>query len=202
MASNSPESSLDDSASTSDASPKKDCRTELQCQQDPTPERKRKRSIEVIIEKFYALSEVLRMGTKREKVHDFTYVSNREQFPFNAELMGKLEHTEKKAGGKVSKLLKATITKLKTQNKIIKMANRSKAGWWIVEEYLTDDIASDSKDDRKMQKAEKAALKKIKEEKQKKQDAVRKPWRNATMTNDQFRNAPSPTRNKAADICF
>ena len=119
MASNSPASSSDDSASTSDASPKKDCRTEFQCQQDPTPERKRKRSIEeVITDKFDALFEILRKSTKGEKVHDFKYVSNREQFHFNAQLMDELENMEKKAGGKVSKLLKATITKLKTRNKL------------------------------------------------------------------------------------
>jgi hypothetical protein len=203
MASDSPDSSWEESVSTSDDSKKEDSPADTPSEQVKSKAGKRKRSLEeVITEKFDALSEVLQQNTTKRKTHDFKYVSNREQFHFNAEVMDDLERTAQKADSKMSRKLKSTITKLKTRNKLIKMADRSKAGWRIVEEYLTDDIASDPKDDRKIKKAEKAALKKMKEEKEKKQDVTRNPRRTKAMMDEKFRNAPGSSRNKAADTCF
>ena len=41
--------------------------------------------------------------------------------------------------------------------------DKSEAGWAIVEEYKTDELASDTDDDRKIRRAEKAALEKKKQ---------------------------------------
>ena len=124
MASDSQASSWEETVSTSEDSKKEDSQAENQGEQVRSKAGKRKRSIEeVITEKFDALSEVLQKSTTKRKVHEFKYVSNREQFNFNAEVMEDLENTAQKAGSKVSKL--------------IKMSDRSKAGWRIVEDYLT-----------------------------------------------------------------
>ena len=44
---------------------------------------------------------------------------------------------------------------------MIKLADRSEAGWLVVEEYESDELAEDSEDDKKIRRAEdKAARKK------------------------------------------
>ena len=45
---------------------------------------------------------------------------------------------------------------------LIKIADRSKNGWKIVEEYESDDLASDSEDERKLKRANEAASRKRK----------------------------------------
>ena len=46
---------------------------------------------------------------------------------------------------------------LSRRKKLIKLADRSEAGWALVEKYVEDDLADDSDDDRRMEKAERAA---------------------------------------------
>ena len=117
--------------------------------------------------------------------------------------MEELKRSAKKSSSKVAKGITATIEKVRKRNKLIKMADSSKAGWRIVEEYLTDDIASDANDQRKIKKAEKAALKKMKEEKQKKKSASTSKSRKTYREGGErpFRNA-SRSKRKANTNCF
>ena len=165
---------------------------------------KRKRSFEkTITKKIEALADVLQSSAKKQKVHEFKYVSNREQYHFNEQVMEDLGRITKGASKKVSKRLSETVKKIRTRNKLIKMADKSKAGWRIVEEYLTDDIASDAEDNKKIKQAEKAALKKMKEEKEKKKEATRNSRvRNPAADEGKFRNAPHKSKNKGSDVCF
>ena len=48
---------------------------------------------------------------------------------------------------------------------MIKTADKSRGGWLVVQEYETDDLTSDSEDEKKIHKAEAAAEKKRKEAK-------------------------------------
>ena len=52
---------------------------------------------------------------------------------------------------------------IRKQYKRIRLVDKSEAGWAIVEEYKTDELASDTDDDRKIRRAEKAALEKKKQ---------------------------------------
>ena len=47
------------------------------------------------------------------------------------------------------------------QNKLIRLADKPEVGWLMVNEYVTDGLASDSGDDAKIRKAEKRAKEKI-----------------------------------------
>ena len=125
--------------------------------------RQRNRLLRDIIDK--RVKEIqLKKTSKKER--NFKYNSNKEQYEFNEGLLAELD--EIKVRGRSRKRVKAAIKKLQKRNKLIKMADRSKAGWKIVEEYLTDPVASDAEDDKWIKKCEKAALAKIAEEKDKK----------------------------------
>ena len=52
------------------------------------------------------------------------------------------------------------IAGLETRNKMIKVADKSSGDWQTVEKYLSDSIASDSDDERKLRAAESTALRK------------------------------------------
>ena len=148
---------------------------------------------------------------KKKKERTFKYVSNKEQFQFNEEILEELERV--KAEGKSKGRIKDTIRKLTKRNKLIKMADRSKAGWKIVEEYLTDDAASDDEDDRKIKKAEKRALQKMEEEREKKKKQSGSNSRSQSNTYNsskyaespprgRFRNASRYGRSRRDDMCF
>jgi len=51
---------------------------------------------------------------------------------------------------------------IKKRHKLIKIADRNKDGWFVVQEYESDDLASDSGDEKKLRKAKVAAERKRK----------------------------------------
>ena len=100
------------------------------------------------------------------------FQGNKDQSLFNSDLQGTLDETAnflaardvEKAGEKVEELRKG----LRHRQKIIKLADKSEAGWLAVKEYQTEELASDSEDEKRIKKAQERALKK------KKQDAFKR----------------------------
>ncbi|XP_068691079.1 uncharacterized protein [Montipora foliosa] len=100
------------------------------------------------------------------------FQGNKDQFLFNSELQGTLDDTAdflasrdvEKAGEKVEELKKS----LRHRQKIITLADKSEAGWLAVKEYQTEELASDSKNEKRIKKAQERALK------QKKQNAFKR----------------------------
>ena len=87
---------------------------------------------------------------------------NIQQFKFNLEIKAKIEKIASETKDKkASKHLKGVIKSIDKQNKLIRLAEKSEVGWLMVNEYVTDDLASDSGDDAKIRKAEKRAEEKI-----------------------------------------
>ena len=115
------------------------------------------------------------------------FAGNKDQFIFNSELCGTLEEVSdllaakqtEKAEEKVAELSK----NLKRRQKIIKLADKSEAGWLAVKEYQTEELASDSEDEKRIRKAQERALKKKKQNVSRKQDRDR----NSSLGASRFR---------------
>ena len=65
----------------------------------------------------------------------------------------------------IHKLVAEAKLIIKKRQKLIKIADKNRDGWLVVQEYQTDDLASDSEDEKKIRKARAAAEKKRKEAK-------------------------------------
>ena len=98
--------------------------------------------------------------------HDIKGKGNKDQFDFNTEISFAIQECQQQISrGNIEDLsanLTSIATKLKKRNKLIKLADRSPAGWSIVQEYEQDHMASDSDDAQKIRQAEQKAIRKKK----------------------------------------
>lgn len=92
----------------------------------------------------------------------FKYKGNQQQHKFNRGLADKVSEAssalERKNIPQVSACLTELAKHIKRRNKLIRLADKSPAGWDLVNEYLSDELASGSEDEKKIRKAEKSAL--------------------------------------------
>ena len=56
--------------------------------------------------------------------------------------------------------LEEAVKTIKERQKLIRLADRSELGWGVVREYMSDTLAADSSDEKRIKKAEKAAASK------------------------------------------
>ena len=91
-------------------------------------------------------------------------MGNRIQFDSNLKLLQALEEAlDLVVGGSKSRAIRqisSNIKDVRKSNSLIRLADKSPAGWGTVEEYLSDNLATDSDDDKKMKSAEKRAIQK------------------------------------------
>ena len=110
-----------------------------------------------------------------------------------------LRETNRRAHSGAKRNIKKAIKKLKKRNKLIKIADKSKAGWKIVQEYLTDEVASGPEDDKRIRKCEKRALEKIAADREKKKSTKE----GYSKPPGRFRNASQFERkSRDNDKCF
>ena len=117
-----------------------------------------------IQQQFSKENEKLAKIMKTDSKYKFCYKSNQIQFDFNESISDKVDTIVKliKNGSqkRASKLAKSIKENIEKRNKLLKIANKSIAGWGAVEEYISDDLASDSEDGGKIKAAERRALQK------------------------------------------
>ena len=100
----------------------------------------------------------------RKKACEFKSRGNRQQFEFNASVDVILTDIASKAYSpdEVKSLANEGKEKIRKRRKLVKLADRNKNGWLVVQEYESDDLASNSEDEKKIKKAKTAAEKKRK----------------------------------------
>ena len=154
--------------------------------------------------KNHKLEQTLKQKLKKEVSLSFGNKGNKQQYEFNLEQLAKLEEAKSLLEiGSVRRLTKKideVISDIQKRNKLIRLADRSAGGWMIVQEYMPDELASDSDESRKMRQAENRATKKRKLASSKKPSST---FSSATQfhqinsgnatpsyAGNQFRNAP------------
>ena len=98
---------------------------------------------------------------------EFKFKGNRKEFELNAQLdhiFGQIEINLNQPQ-EVRKLVAEGRQFIKKRQKLIKLADRSKDGWLVVQEYESDELASNSEDEKKIRKAKLSAERKRKESK-------------------------------------
>lgn len=121
---------------------------------------------EAINNKFIDETQNLAKKLKKPVSSSFKYKGNKFQYDFNNELIENLEELlqliEVGSITRSTNLANKMLSSLTKRNKLIKIADRSPAGWGTVAEYISDDLASDSEDDKRIKSAETKAMKKLK----------------------------------------
>ena len=115
-----------------------------------------------------AQGKILQSKSKIDKdAAGLKYKGNRKQFELNAHLEEILDSIDSEASNaeRVRALVADAKQVIKRRQKLIRIADKSKDGWAVVEEYESDDLASDSADEKRLKKAKHAAEKKRKSSK-------------------------------------
>lgn len=107
---------------------------------------------------------------KTEKSYQFKFSENEKQFELNADLDDDIttivRAAEAKDHAKIKDFCRNVRNKIHKRNNCIKLAEKSPGGWDTVKEYMSDDLASDTEDEKRIRQAETRAVRKRKLRKQ------------------------------------
>ena len=124
-----------------------------------------------------ATDSLARRAKKTENT--FNFKGHQVQFELNVGLQDNLNSAiallERNRPKKAVRLLDDSVSLLIKRNKLIRITDKSLGGWRTVNEYLSDDVASDSEDGKKIRAADNRDVRKKKTEKTQKRRATKRP---------------------------
>ena len=116
-------------------------------------------------------------STSKKSKPDFKSKGNKKRYEVNEEVISKIEDAMGEIESKELEAAKSTLESGKAlllkQQKLIRMAEREENGWEVVRHYMSDDLASDSEDEKAIKKARKEALASINKRKIKRREQFR-----------------------------
>jgi hypothetical protein len=99
-----------------------------------------------------------RLVKRLKTEHVFKSKGCEDQFMFNSAVQCKIEEAcvnlEREDLDKVHQLLREGNEAIEARNKLVKLADKSEGGWATVSEYVDNDLADNSDDDKKIRRAE------------------------------------------------
>ncbi|XP_033758108.1 uncharacterized protein LOC117340457 [Pecten maximus] len=143
--------------------------------------------------------------------HKFTKKSCEEQFKFNRKVASKLQEADEISlhdPQATKSLIAEGMDLINHRQKLIKLADTSEAGWKAVEEYISNPLASDSDDEKRMDRARSRADRKIKAAKQKstKWRSRYSPYQRSTYSTPAEHSGQSdkviPVRTPRPGVCY
>ncbi|VDI61162.1 Hypothetical predicted protein [Mytilus galloprovincialis] len=109
----------------------------------------------------------------------FRFKGNQIQFELNSDIIDGIDravdYIDSKRPARATKLLEETIKTHKKRNKLIRIADMSEGEWNTVQEYLSDDVASNSENEKRIRAAEVEQLGKLRRQRLRKNNAVKDP---------------------------
>ena len=116
------------------------------------------------------VAESVAKKVRRERPPEFRRKGNEKQYKFNEEVLEKFEAAAGEVASatpltpsleRTKKIIEEGMVLLEDRQKMIRLADRSDFGWDVVSEYQSDELATNSDDEKRISKAEKAAEKKL-----------------------------------------
>lgn len=123
-------------------------------------------------------SSSVEAAVKRAKRARFVFQSkgNEQQFEHAESVLDKLESAKgalnANAISKAKTAIEEGIALVTKRMKVIKIADKSQYSWATVQEYLSDELASDSEDEKRLFRSERRAEKKVKDSKKKRSQSI------------------------------
>ena len=122
-----------------------------------------------------------------KQVGQLRFKGNQKQFEHNANLYSVLDRIREEADGTnvaVSELIKEGKELIRKRQKLIRIADKSVDGWRVVDEYMSDDLALGSVDDKRLRRVRETVGRKGRQAAQHRSDYSKR-FRSTLFSSDQ-----------------